>query len=602
MTKDHRPSLPTELEYLVGVAQRQLSAGQFAAAEATYRQILTLRPDYAAAYSDLGNVLFGQGRFDQAVVQYERAVALEPTLYQAHNNLGNVFSRQLKFDQAIARYKQALSLKPDFVEAYSNLAGALRACGQFEEAVRCYQQAIALAPNNAQAHNNLGSLFGVLGQFDAARKCFTQALTLQPDYVEACNNLGNIFAKQGKFEQAVPWYQQALSLKSDDAVAHHNLGMALKGLGQFDAARLQFEAALALRPDFAEAHFQRADLKTFLPGDADLAALERLAAEPALLPAAKMLHVHFALGKALDDVGDYRRAFDQWLQGGALKRREVDYDERASEQLLRRIIKTFNPTLFDRLATSGDPAAAPIFILGMPRSGSTLIEQILASHPAVHGAGELPALNLVAHSVPGSAGRPIPFPACVSRLDATGLKRLGQAYLAALPALPDGKSRITDKETGNFWFVGLIHLMLPNARIIHTRRNPVDTCISCFSKLFAAGQIFSYDLAELGRAYRRYSELMEHWRAVLPAGVMLEVTYEDVVDNLPREARRMLEFCGLTWDEHCLSFYETRRSIATASNVQVRRPLYRSSIERWRHYEAHLGPLLDELNAQRPSA
>ncbi len=543
------------------MAQRQLRAGQVVAAEATYRQILTLRPDYAAAYSDLGNVLFSQGQFDQAVAQYERAVALEPTLYQAHNNLGNVFSRQLKFDQAITRYKQALAFKPDFVEAYSNLGGALRACGQFDEAARCYEQAIALAPNDAQAYNSLGSLLGVLGKLDEAQSRFSQALTLQPDYVEARNNLGNVFAKQGKFDQAVPLYQQALSLRSDDAVAHYNLAMALKGLGQFAEARRQFEAALALRPDFAEAHFQRADLKTFLHGDADLAALERLAADPALLPRTKMLHVHFALGKALDDLGDYRRAFDQWLQGNALKRREVDYDERVSEQMLRQIIKTFNPPLFDRLATSGNPAEAPIFILGMPRSGSTLIEQILASHPAVHGAGELPALNRIARSVAGPDGRPIPFPACIARLDAAGLKRLGQAYLAALPALPDGKTRITDKETGNFWFVGLIHLMLPGARIIHTQRNPVDTCVSCFSKLFTSGQTFSYDLAELGRAYRRYSELMEHWRTVLPAGAMLEVAYEDVVDDLPRQARRMLEFCGLPWDEHCLSFYETRRPV-----------------------------------------
>ena len=200
--------------------------------------------------------------------------------------------------------------------------------------------------------------------------------------------------------------------------------------------------------------------------------------------------------------------------------------------------------------------------LGMPRSGSTLIEQILASHPQVHAAGELKNLDRVVEAVSDASGRPVPFPQCISALDADGFRRLGQAYLASLPTLPAGKTRITDKMPGNFLYVGLIRLILPNARIIHTMRDPVDTCVSCFSRLFTYGQPFSYDLAELGRYYRWYHELMEHWRSVLPAGAMLDVAYEDVVDNLEEQARRLIDYCGLPWDDRCLSFHETSRPIA----------------------------------------
>ncbi len=299
-----------------------------------------------------------------------------------------------------------------------------------------------------------------------------------------------------------------------------------------------------------------------------------------LVPESKKSLIHFALGKALDDVGEYERAFEQWLMGNALIRRELAYDELEQERSFRRIIETFDPKLFERFATAGDSSRVPLFILGMPRSGSTLVEQIIASHPAVHGAGETMYLDAVAKSVTGRDGQSVLYPQYVLRLDDAGVHRLGQAYLAGLPPLPDGKTRVTDKTPGNFWYVGLIRLILPHARIIHTTRDPVDTCVSCFSKLFASGQTYSYDLAELGRYFRWYSELMDHWRAILPAGAMLDVAYEDVVDNLEAQARRLLDFCGLPWDAACLSFHETDRPVSTASSIQVRQPLYRSSVAR----------------------
>ncbi len=261
-------------------------------------------------------------------------------------------------------------------------------------------------------------------------------------------------------------------------------------------------------------------------------------------------------------------------------------------------IDAFDASLFDRFSAAGDPSTRPIFVLGMPRSGSTLTEQILASHPQVQAGGEMINLDRAVASVPDAHGQPTPFPRYVAGLDAEGFRRLGQAYLESLPAPPEGKTRTTDKLPGNFFYVGLIRLILPNARIIHTMRDPVDTCISCFSRLFADVP-FSYDLTELGRYYRGYHELMAHWRSILPAGSMLDVVYEEVVDNLEEQARRLIDFCGLPWDPRCLNFHETSRPIATSSNVQVRQPLYRTSLGRWHHYEAYLQPLLAELEGCR---
>ncbi len=289
------------------------------------------------------------------------------------------------------------------------------------------------------------------------------------------------------------------------------------------------------------------------------------------------------------------------LRGNALKRREVHYHEVSCQREFQAIAEQFDGSLPDRIGAVGDPSAAPIFVLGMPRSGSTLVEQILASHPLVHAAGELTILERLVRMLPDADGRAVPYPQGIAGLDADGFRRLGQAYLAGLPHLPAGKTRITDKAPANFFHVGLIRLILPNARIIHTVRDPVDTCVSCFSRLYSFGSSFSYDLAELGCYYRWYYELMDHWRTVLPAGSMLDVAYEDVVDDLEQQARRLIDYCGLPWDDRCLKFHETNRPIATASNVQVRRPLYRSSVARWRRYEAQLEPLLAELAPCRQS-
>ena len=630
-TSSQTAETQAEVTALIALAQREHTAGRLAEAVEAYRKLLALRPNLAEAYNNLGNVLLSLGNLDEAAAQFERAVALKPQLFQAHNSLGDVFHAQGKLDRALAQYRQTLALRPDLAEAHSNLGAILGQQGDLDAAAVHCARALALKPGLFQAHNNLGKIFRKQGKFEQAAARCRQAIALNPDYAEAYHNLGDalkdlgrfadatvqfqralalkpslfqtqynlgdVLRKQGKIEEAVARFEQAAALQPDRPDVHKSLGNLFKQQGEFDLAMASFGQTLALDPNHAEAHYSRAQLKTFRPHDPDLAALESLAADPSRVPADKMSFIHFALGKALEDVSDYPRAFEQWVLGNTLRRPNVHYDEVAWQRALRITADTFDANLLDRFRAAGDPSARPIFILGMPRSGSTLVEQILASHPQVHAAGELPNLHAVVETVE-TAGREIIFPQSILSLDADGLRRLGQAYLASLPTLPAGKTRITDKMLANFLYVGLIRLILPNARIIHTMRDPVDTCLSCFSRLFV-DLPFSYDLGELGRYYRMYHELMAHWRSVLPAGAMLDVVYENVVDNLEEQARRLIDFCGLPWDDRCLAFHETSRPVATSSNVQVRQPLYRTSVERWRRYEANLGPLLAELDSCR---
>lgn len=579
------------LEDLIASATRYQQARQFDQAEDFYRKIIAIVPDWAEAQSNLASSLHEQDKLKEAEERYEKALDLKPGFAEIHYNLANLLKEQDRLYEAQARYEKAIALKPEYAEAHNNLGITLQLQNQRDQAIVHYERALVLKPDYAEAHNNLGTVLTEKREFRKAAIHHEKALALKPDYAEAHNNLGITLQQQQQLHQAVVHYQQAIALKPDYAKTYNNLGTAFKEQGKLDEAKAQYEKALALKPDFAEAHYNRAELTTFRSGDANLTALQALADGNDKLPESKRVHIHFALAKALDDLGNYDRAFEQMLAGNALKRAGIDYDESRILEFFGRIRDVFTPDLFARFQGAGDPSRVPIFVLGMPRSGSTLIEQILASHPDVHGAGELDNLNLVATS------DAVPYPACISKLDLDGPRRLGQAYLANLPELPRGKTRLTDKSPLNFLHVGLIHLILPNARIIHTVRDPVDNCISCFSKLFTFDMHFSYSLEELGRYYRHYSELMMHWRRALSPHAMLDVSYEDVVDNLEEQSRRLLDYCGLAWDDRCLSFHKTDRLVTTASAVQVRQPLFRSSLHRRQHYQDHLQPLLAELNA-----
>jgi tetratricopeptide (TPR) repeat protein len=420
---------------------------------------------------------------------------------------------------------------------------------------------------------------------------FEQVLAAYADHGGALMGLGDALAASGRQADAVVVFKRLIKAEPDNAAAHYALGQVQKQLGAFADSREVFARAVALAPDNPSLHYALAESAPFFEDDARLAALEALARDEARFPDRQKAELHFALFKAYDELKRPDQAFAELEKGNRLTRALVPYDEAEVYGFFRELKETYTQAAMAALAGAGHPTALPVFVVGMPRSGTTLVEQILASHPDVFGAGELLYVqDLILGGFAGSA-----YPAGLKALGAGGLRRFGGYYTVRLAGLAPKAGRIVDKLPANFRHLGLLHLALPQAQIIHVRRDPADTCFSCYSKLFASGLNYTYDLGELGRYFRAYETLMAHWRAVLPPGAMLEVQYETLIENFETEARRLVEFCGLEWDERCLKFYETKRAVRTLSEFQVRRPLFKSSIGRWRPYEKWLRPLLDVL-------
>ena len=582
----------------IGLALRAL--GQLGDAVAHFTRAAKLDPNFAAAYGNLGEVLREQGKFDDAVCQFRQALALKPDYAEARHGLGIALHRQGKLQEAVAEYERAVTLKPDYADAHNSLGLAFQEQGKFSEAVAQFRQALALQPSLAEVHYNLGNALMKQWKLAEAVICYERALALRPDFVEAYCNLGNTLKEQGKLDAAVDRYRQALATNPRYADAYNNLGSALRDLGRLEEAHRAYEKAIELAPNRPLFYLSYATSKRFTPGDVHLATMEKLASDSSLAETDRM-YLHFALGKAYGDLRDHEESFRHLIEGNALKRQRTVYDEAESRDLLGRIPAVFTPELMRDKQNLGDPSPVPVFIVGMPRSGTTLIEQILASHPKVFGAGELALLDAAVGTLRRPDGGVVPFPEVVLSMGGEQLRELGTSYVAAIRDLAPKAERITDKAPLNFRFAGLIHLALPHARIIHVRRDPIDTCLSCFSKLFAGDQPYSYDLAELGRFYRYYEALMEHWRRVLPPGVMLEVQYEDITNDLEGQARRLVAHCGLEWDDACLSFHLTQRPVQTLSAAEVRQPIYRTSVGRSRPYQRVLGPLLEALSSESTS-
>lgn len=538
-----------------------------------------------------------QGKLDEAVRLLREALAQRPHSASAHFHLGNVLNSLGRPEEAKACYETAIALVPDFAEAHYNLGNTLQTLGRHQEARARYEQALPLMPDRPELYNNLAVVLQTIGDHEQAIRHCEKALALRPDYPEAYNNLANSLYALNRCEEAVTQYHRALALKADFAEAHDNLGMAHVAVGRIAEARQCFETAIALAPKRGSFYFNLTKCKTFSRGDPDLRAMEALAATAASLPADERVKLHYALGNAFADVAQHERSFEHFRVGNALKRQQLVYDEEKSLARIDRTRAVFTPDLMRAKAGLGDPSAVPVFILGMPRSGSTLVEQILASHPDVFAAGELDDFYLLVRSLERSDGARIDYPERVPELGGPALRAIGAGYVDRLRRRAPAARRITDKMPTNWWLTGLIHLALPNARIIHTRRDAVDTCVSCFTTLFL-GQDWSYELGELARYYRAYAATMAHWRAVLPGGVMLEIDYEDVVADLEGQARRILAHCGLDWNEACLDFHRVRRPIKTASAAEVHKPIYQSSVGRWRRYGESLRPLLEALGPE----
>ena len=429
---------------------------------------------------------------------------------------------------------------------------------------------------------HLGVAKQALHDYPGAAECFLNVLDAVPQHIYALYNLGTVYAAQGKYEKALDRFHQLEQLTPKSATLFYQIGVVSRILGRLDDAETALRHALQLNPDYAAAYFTLSAMKHYEDkDDADIKAMERILVQGGL---AEDVHtkLNFSLAKVYEDLRDYDRAFDYLSKGNELRRQKYHYDVAVHEDYFRRLRETFTTEFFHQRSGYGVDDKMPIFIVGMPRSGTSLVEQILASHPQVFGGGELNDLQRIVLNK-----RKDLSVSYVTSLGAEDSVSMANQYLDVIRQHSHGAAYVTDKMPLNFQYIGMIRLLFPNARVIHCRRDPMDTCLAIYKQNFSVTHKFAFDLVELGRYYRAYSELMDHWHQVLP-GYIYENVYEELVANQQTETRRLLEFCGLDWDDACLKFYETQRPVSTASLVQVRQPIYRSSVEKWRNYGRHL--------------
>jgi tetratricopeptide (TPR) repeat protein len=560
-----------------------MELGQFDSAAGCYRLALQLKPGDAQVHCNLGNALRQLGRLQDALASSRQAIALDPALGVAHNCLGLILAAQGQPEAAVASYRRALALGANDVEALNNLGTALRDLGQLREALSLYARAIEIDRARAETHCNLGHALLEFRRVDEAAASYTRALALQPDNAAAHLSLGTVQRLQGRAADAEASCRAALAIDPRNVEALSLLGELRADRGQFSEAEQLFQRAIAIDPNFPFAFFSIAAHRKMTSGDtAWLKGAQGLLAKR--LPLRHQVSLRYALGKYFDDVGQYEHAFGHYRQANELtKGYGVHYDRGKLTRRADAIMDSFGAPAIRQHQSRGLASERPVFIVGMPRSGTTLTEQILASHPAVFGAGELTFWQ--------SAFAEYEAGGLKAESSASLIPRLARDYLEHLTALSGDALRVVDKMPANFMNAGLIHAALPQARIIHMRRHPIDTCLSIYFQYFSNIHPYASDLDDLAHYYGQYVRLMDHWRASLPAATLLEVPYEGLIDDQEGWTRRMLDFIGLPWDPQCLQFHETDRVVITTSKWQVRQKISNASVSRWRNYERFIGPL-----------
>ena len=582
---------PNEPEFYNMCGEAYWALGERDAAIERYEQALALKPGFAGAHNNLGNAYKELGRLDDAIGCYLQAIAISPDFAMSHNNLGVVFKNLGRTDDAVAHYRKALSIAPNYAEAHTNLGNALQEVGRPEDAIAHHEKALAVRPDYAEAHSNLGNALKALGRPSDAVTHYEQALAIKPDFAMAHYNLGIALDDLGRPEEAVARYETALAIEPDYAEAHNNLANALDELGRQEDAVAHYQKALTIKPDYAEAHRHLAKLKPELER---VSLLQKLLEEPAATDIDAM-HYQFALGDIHHDAARFDEAFEHYDKANALKRGAISYDAQQYSDYADRLIEGYSQDYFQGIAAIGSDSELPVFIIGMPRSGTTLIEQIVSSHPEVYGAGELAVLGNIERAIVEEFATLDPYPSCMRSHSQSIVPRAARQYLEEIVGRSDGEQRVTDKAPGNFARIGLIKTLFPEARIIHCRRDALDTCTSIYLNYFVEGQDYAYELTELGQHYLDYEKLMAHWESLFPSGI-LGVHYEELVTEQEAVSRRLIEYLGLEWDVRCLDFHENKRAVRTASSAQVRRPMYTHSISRWKQYEKHLAPLIAMLS------
>ncbi len=534
-------------------------ARRWAQAEELYRQVLKAKPDHAAAAHFLGLLLHQTGRSGDGLALIEQSVRVEPKNADFLNNLGTV----------------------------------LRDLGRAAAAADHFRRAVAARPDMLAARDNLGTVLKLEGRFEAAEEVFRGTIGRNPFHVRAQLGLGDTLQEAGRLDAALAVFEEALAIRPKDAEVLHAYGVGLMEKGRLAEAAEMFRRALAADPAMARAWQMLSQVKRQEKADGELAAMAALHAR---VPenSLERMQLSFGLGKAHDDLRQYERAFDYVAEGNAIRRKGIAYDGERTRREFEAMKATFSKAFFEHRRPSAIDDDTPIFVVGMPRSGTTLVEQIIASHPKVFGAGELTILKT-------AVGKGFPldmkggFPAGIADMPDKAFADAGHDYLDMLHARYPGFRHVTDKMPGNFMLIGFLHMMLPKAKIVHCARNAVATCLSIFKTNFRGdGHLYSYDLGELADFHNLYTDMMAHWRDVLP-GVVHDVRYEDFVADQEGQSRALIEYLGLPWDDAVLSFHENQRQVRTASAAQVRQPMYKGSVDLWTRYGDKLKPLIEKL-------
>ena len=562
--------------------------GELEKAISWYSKAIVEDPNVVGAQINLGNAFRDLDRFEEAVAVYRKAIRINPGIADSYNNLGSVLIETDDIDGAVANFNKAIEIEPEHREAYNGLGNALSGQGKLEQAIIAYHKAIEINPKHKDAHNGLGNMFRDQGEIEKSLVAYRKAIEIDPENTEAYNGLGNALSDQGEIDKALASYRKAIEIDPGHQGAHIGMGVALSDIGEIDKAIASYRKAIEINPENAGLYRSLSKNKKFVDYDDDIHAMESLYASESISDEQKM-HLAFGLGKAHEDLGKYKKSMDFILQATRIRRASIDYSISESEDLFSNIKKTFSLKFFTDREGMGNPDRTPIFILGMPRSGTSLVEQILASHPEVYGAGELNDLEYLTKKF-CSVYSTRDFPECVADLDSTALASFGKEYITRIRNHSEDAKYITDKMPNNFLSIGLIKVILPNARIILCSRDPMDNCLSLFKNYFSKTINYSYDLTELGQYYNLYLDLMAYWRNTLP-GVIYNQSYERLVAEQEKQIRPLLDYCNLPWDDACLEFHKTRRKVKTASNAQVRRPIYKDSVKLWKRYEKQLEPL-----------
>jgi tetratricopeptide (TPR) repeat protein len=612
--------------------------GKLTEAIASFREALSLRPDFPLALNNLGSALRTAEQGDEALPVFREAVRLAPTLALARSNLGQMLLEKGQLEEALEHCREAVRLQADFAEGLSNLGNVLRAQDNLAEAKECYRKALKLRPNVAMIHSNLGQALQEEGNLDEAITCYRKSLELeprsarvechlasaleakelpkeaiphyrlaleyQPDYAEAHNGLGHLLQEENDLEGAVRCYREALRLKPDFADAHSNLGGALAEQGDLDRANACYREALRCDPDYVGAYGVLAThLRSKLPAE-DEAAMRRFLERQHLSDWKRAL-LHHGLAHVCDSRGEHDAAAEHARQANSFRqqvwvRQGKTYNRQEHSGFVSFLMKVFSPAYFERTRGWGLDTEVPVFVIGLPRSGTTLLEQVLASHPQVCGAGELVLGKDTFDSVPALLGSDDVPSVCMTRLTPEAVKQAGRTHLQRLRQLSSEALRIVDKMPDNYLWLGFLATIFPHAKFILSRRDVRDVAVSCWITNFKQIR-WACDMEDIAARARAHLRIMDHWRKVLPVPI-LEVDYEETVADVEKSARRMLDFCGLDWHPACLAFHETKRTVRTASVSQVRQPIYGTSVQRWKRYETTLAPMFKALEDVQPAA